>query len=336
MSGRATVISIGFIAVIILAIVTLLSSAFAVDEAEQAIVLQFGKPIGEPITEPGLHFKMPFVQEARRFDKRLLAWDGSPNQIPTSGREFISIDTTARWRITDPLKFLQSVTNETGAQSRLDDIIDSVVRDKISSTKLTDIVRSSDWEVAEEDIEQMEVVTTGTGDKELTETVEIGREILTRNILDEAAQRTPQYGIELVDVRIKRLNYIEDVRKQVYDRMTSERQRIAERYRSEGQGEASRIEGETSRQLAEIRSEARREAEVIRGEADAEATRIYNEAYSADPDFYTFNRTLESYAQSLGADTVLMIGTDSAYFQYLRSLRPQQAEEQKVAERDGE
>jgi len=336
MSGRATIISVGFFAVAILAIVTVLSSAFTVDEAEQAIVLQFGKPIGEPITEPGLHFKWPFIQESRRFDKRLLAWDGSPNQIPTSGREFISIDTTARWRITDPLKFLQSVTNETGAQSRLDDIIDSVVRDKISATKLTDIVRSSDWEVAEEDIEQMEVVTTGTGDKELTETVEIGREILTRNILEEAAERTPQYGIELVDVRIKRLNYIEDVRTQVYDRMTSERQRIAERYRSEGQGEASRIEGETSRQLAEIRSEARRQAEIIRGDADAEATRIYNEAYSADPDFFAFNRTLESYAQSLGADTVLMIGTDSAYFRYLRSLRPEEAEEQKVAERDGQ
>jgi len=300
------------------------SGTFALDEAEQAVVLQFGKPVGEPVTEPGLHFKLPFVQKVRRFEKRLLVWDGDPNQIPTAGREFISVDTTARWRITDPLKFLQSVTNESSAQSRLDDIIDSVVRDEISGTDLVEIVRSADWEVTEEDLQRMEVVAVEGGDKELMASVEVGRQRLTRRILDEAARRTPQYGIELVDVRLKRLNYISDVRRQVFDRMISERQRIAEKYRSQGAGEASRIEGETSRQLATISSEAKRRAEVIRGEADAEATRIYSEAFNADPEFYAFSRSLDSYAKTLGADTVLVIGTDTDYFRFLRTLEQQE------------
>jgi len=195
----------------------------------------------------------------------------------------------------------------------------------ISSTELTDIVRSKSWEVTEQDLERMDVVNIEDEDRELSRSVQVGRETLTRRILDNASERMPQYGIELVDVRLKRLNYIDDVRQQVFDRMTSERQRVAEKYRSEGQGEASQIEGETSRQLAEIRSEAERKAEIIRGEADAEATRVYNEAFSADPEFYAFSRTLESYAASLGADTVLVIGTDSAYFRYLRTLRPEAA-----------
>jgi len=308
---------IGFVAAMLLA-----AAAYTVDEAEQAVVLQLGKPVGDPITDPGLHFKIPFIQEVRRFDKRLLIWDGDPTQIPTSGREFISVDTTARWRIIEPLKFLKSVSNESAAQSRLDDIIDSAVRDRISSTELTDIVRSADWAVTDEDLQRKEVVTVESGDKELKEPVQVGRQKLTRQILTAAKPEMPQYGIELLDMRIKRLNYIEDVRRQVFERMISERQRIAEKYRSEGQGEASRIEGETSRQLAEIRSEAKRQAQVIRGEADAEATRIYAEAYSADPEFYAFQRTLESYAQSLGKHTTLMLSPDSAYFQYLQTIGP--------------
>jgi membrane protease subunit HflC len=308
------------IAVIVVAAL-LMASTYALDEAEQAVVLQFGKPVGDPVTTPGLHFKVPFIQEVRRFDKRLLIWDGDPNQIPTSGREFISVDTTARWRIVDPRKFLESVTNEQGAQSRLDDVIDSSVRDKISATELTDIVRSADWSVTQEDLQREEVVAAESGDKELQQPVKVGRQTLTRQILESAqAEMRQQYGIELLDVRIKRLNYIQDVRRQVYDRMISERQRIAEKYRSEGQGEASRIEGETSRQLAEIRSQARREAEVIRGEADAEATRIYAEAYSADPEFYAFQRTLESYAKSLEGGTTLLLSPEGAYFRYLRSI----------------
>jgi len=316
------------------AAVLLYAGSYALDESEQAIVLQFGKPVGDPVTSPGLHFKVPFIQEVRRFDKRLLIWDGAPTQIPTSGREFISVDTTARWRIVDPLKFLESVSNEEGAQSRLDDIIDSAVRDRISSTELTDIVRSADWAVTEEDLQSTEVVAAESGDKELQQPVQVGRQKLTRQILDTARPEMGQYGIELLDMRLKRLNYIEDVRRQVFDRMISERQRIAEKYRSEGQGEASRIEGETSRQLAEIRSEARRKAQIIRGEADAEATRIYAAAYSANPEFYAFQRTLESYAASLGSRATLVLSPDSAYFQYLRSLDPTAAAQNESSRRE--
>ncbi len=304
---------------IVAALIVLFSAAYTLNETEQAVILQFGKPVGESIESPGLHFKAPFIQEVRRFDKRLLAWDGDPNQVPTLGREFISVDTTARWRIVDALKFLESVRDETGAQSRLDDIIDSVVRDKISSTELVEIVRSGDWDVSEDDIKSMKVVKASEGDKNLTREVRMGRLQLTRDILREASKGMPEnYGIELVDVRIKRLNYIPSVRRQVFSRMISERQRIAEQFRSEGQGEASRVRGETSRELAEIRSEARRKAEVIRGEADAEATGIYNEAYAADPEFYAFSRTLESYAQSLSEKAVFVLGADSEYFKYFR------------------
>jgi membrane protease subunit HflC len=300
--------------------VILSSTAFSVDQAEQVVVLQFGKPVGEPITEPGLHFKVPFIQELRRFDKRLIVWDGDPNQVPTRGREFISVDATARWRIVDALQFLKSVRDEAGAQSRLDDIIDSVVRDNISSTELTEIVRSKDWKVSEKDLERLDVVPLEKdAPDDLTETIRLGRETLTRNILREASKGMPEkYGIELVDVRIKRLNYITSVRQQVFQRMTSERQRIAEQFRSEGQGEASRIRGDTARQLADIRSEAKRKAEVIRGEADAEATRIYNQAYAKDQEFYSFFRTLESYPNTLGKQTTLLLDAKSDYFRYLK------------------
>ena len=298
------------------------NAVFVVDQAEQAIVLEFGKPVGKAITKPGLHFKRPFIQEVRRFDKRLLPWDGDPNQIPTSGREFISVDTTARWRIVDPLKFLQSVTNESGAQSRLDDIIDSVVRDQISSTKLTDIVRSSDWQVTEADLRRLDTASADPEDAELTAAVKVGRYELTRRILTGAQSQVGQYGIELIDVRIKRLNYISDVRTQVFDRMISERQRIAEKFRSEGIGEAARIEGETSRELAEVRSEAKRQAEVVRGQADAEATRIYAKAFAEDAEFYGYFRTLESYRKTLGQSTTLLLSSEADYFRYLQTFSP--------------
>ena len=318
--------SIGVLLVILVvaAAIILNSTAFTVDQAEQVVVLQFGKPVGEPVTEPGLHFKVPFIQELRRFDKRLIVWDGDPNQVPTRGREFISVDATARWRIVDALQFLKSVRDEAGAQSRLDDIIDSVVRDNISSTELTEIVRSKDWEVSQKDLERLDVVPLENGSPdELTETIRLGRETLTRNILREASKGMPEkYGIELVDVRIKRLNYITSVRRQVFQRMTSERQRIAEQFRSQGEGEASRIEGDTSRELAQIRSEAQRKAEIVRGEADAEAMRIYNEAFSSDADFFSFLRTLESYPKTLTERTVLILGTDSDYLRFMNDIHP--------------
>ena len=301
--------------------ITLLSASYFVDQAEQVVILQFGKPVGKPITTPGIHFKVPFIQDALSYDKRLIAWDGDPNQIPTRGREFISIDTTARWRIVDPLQFLKSVRDERGAQSRLDDIIDSTVRDKISSTELTEIVRSKDWEVTAEDLERVRGVQPDADESSLTEKIRVGRNTLTRAILEQASKGMPaRYGIELVDVRIKRLNYITTVREQVFQRMVSERQRVAEQFRSEGQGEASRIRGETSLQLANIRSEAKRKAEGIRGEADAEATRVYNEAYTSDTEFYALLRTLESYEKTLGKQTVLLLSSQSDYFKVLRNM----------------
>lgn len=318
--------SIGvLLAIIAIAAIAILNaSVFTIDQAEQVVVLQFGKPVGEPVTDPGLHFKVPFIQELRRFEKRLIVWDGDPNQVPTRGREFISVDATARWRVVDALQFLKSVRDEAGAQSRLDDIIDSVVRDNISSTELTEIVRSKDWEVSEKDLERLDVMPREDDPpEELTDTIRLGRETLTRNILREASKGMPEkYGIELIDVRIKRLNYITSVRQQVFQRMTSERQRIAEEFRSKGEGEASRIEGDTSRELAQIRSAAQRKAEIVRGEADAEAMRIYNEAFASDADFFSFMRTLESYPGTLNEQSVLILGTDSDYLRFINDIEP--------------
>ena len=282
--------------------------------------MQFGAPVGDPVTEPGLHFRIPFIQEVRKFDKRLLSWDGDPNQVPTVEEQFISVDTTARWKIVDPLKFLQSVQDEAGGQNRLNDILDSVVRDKIASSPLVNIVRSKDWEVTEEDLQR-----TMTGEREeeiLLQKVETGRGEMVRDILKTAQQQMPQYGIELVDIQIKRLDYVESVQQQVFERMIAERQRIAEQFRSEGQGRASEIEGETERMLAEIESEAKKEAEIIRGEADAEVTRIYSEAFGSDPEFYSFLRTLESYSASLGEGVTAILSSDSDYFRYLKSEAP--------------
>lgn len=303
--------------ILLAGVVVFFASVFTLDESEQAVVVQLGAPVGAPITEPGLHFKLPFVQEVRRFDKRLISWDGDPNQIPTRGEQFISVDTTARWRIADPLRFLQRVQNERGAQLRLSDILDSVVRDHISASDLVEIVRSKDWQVSREDLERAQAITEG--DEEiLLQRVSTGREELTRSILETAQKQMPEYGIELVDIRIKRIDYVEAVQQRVFDRMIAERQRIAEQFRSEGQGRAAQIDGETQQLLAEVTSEARRRAELIRGEADAEATRIYNEAFGADPEFYAFFRTLESYSRSLGEKTTILLGEDSEYIRYLR------------------
>ena len=300
------------------------ASVYTIDEAEQAIVVQLGAPVGDPITTPGLHFKKPFVQEVRRFDKRLISWDGDPNQIPTRGEQFISVDTTARWRIADPLLFLQRVQNERGATMRLNDILDSVVRDHISASDLVDIIRSKDWQVSKEDLERAQV--TGQGDEAiLLQTVSTGREEMVRSILATARKLVPEYGIELVDIRIKRVDYVEAVQQRVFERMIAERQRIAEQFRSEGQGRAAEIDGDTQKQLSQVRSEAQRQGELIRGEADAEATRIYNNAFNADPEFFGFFRTLESYSRSIGPKTTIMLGADAEYVRYLSDIsRPQE------------
>jgi membrane protease subunit HflC len=293
------------------------NSAFVIDQAEQGIVVQFGEPIGDVITEPGLHWRAPFIQEVRRFDRRLLAWDGDVSQIPTLGREFIVVDTTARWRIADPLQFLRSVRDEPGARARLDDIIDSVSRDIVSGTDLEEIVRSADWKVNVAGLAAEEV--TALADTDL-ERPKKGRAMLERDMFTAASRLMPELGVELVDVRIKRINYIQSVRAQVETRMISERQSIAARFRSEGQGRSQEILGGMERDLRRIRSEAERRAQEIRGAADAEATQIYGAAFSEDPAFYAFFKTLESY-DAIGDNTTVLIDADSDFFRYLKTAR---------------
>ncbi|MDH3508562.1 MAG: protease modulator HflC [Gammaproteobacteria bacterium] len=297
------------------ALIVTFNAAFIIDQAEQGILVQFGEPIGDVITEPGLHWRVPFVQEVRRFDKRLLAWDGDVSQIPTLGREFIIVDTTARWRISDPLQFLRSVRDETGARTRLDNILDSATRDIVSGTELEEIVRSADWQVDVAELDEEELSALGETNLERPTK---GRVQLEQEMLAAASQLMPELGIELMDVRIKRINYIDSVRVQVESRMISERQSIAARFRSEGQGRSEEILGDMERQLRLITSEAERKAQEIIGKADAEATRIYGDAYGADPEFYTFSKTLESY-RALGDNATLMIKADSDFFRYLES-----------------
>jgi membrane protease subunit HflC len=302
--------------ILALAIVIVFSGTFyTLEEGEQAVIVQFGRPVGEPVTEAGLHVKLPVIQEARRFEKRLLIWDGDPNQIPTKGREFIWVDTTARWRIADAKKFLESVATEAGARSRLNDIIDSVVRDQVSGSELVELVRSASWVVPEGEI--LEEVPADVRE-ELKKEVVRGREEITRTILAEARKVIPQYGIELVDVRIKRLDYVESVRAKVYARMISERKRIAAQFRSEGEGRSAEILGTMDKELRQIRSTAYRRVQEIRGKADAEATRVYGAAYSGDPEFYAFSRTLEAYKEGQNKNSVVILTTDSDYYRYLK------------------
>ncbi|MBP2672240.1 MAG: hflC [candidate division NC10 bacterium] len=304
------------VAILILATLLVLSGTFyTLQEGEQAVIVQFGRPVGATVTQAGLHVKLPFVQEVRRFEKRLLIWDGDPNQIPTKGREFIWVDTTARWRIADAKKFLESVATEAGAQSRLNDIIDSVVRDQVSGSELVELVRSASWEVPEGEV--LEEVPAEVRE-ELTKEVTRGREEITRTILTEARRVIPQYGIELVDVRIKRLNYVESVREKVYARMISERKRIAAKFRSEGEGRSAEILGTMERELRQIRSTAYRRVQETRGKADAEATKIYGAAYTRDPEFYAFSRTLEAYKEGQNKNSTLILTTDADYYRYFK------------------
>jgi membrane protease subunit HflC len=307
------------IVLIVAAAAVLLGTFYTLEEGQQAIIVQFGRPVGNPVTEAGLHVKVPFIQEVRRFEKRLLIWDGDPNQIPTKGREFIWVDTTARWRIADARRFLESVATEAGARSRLDDIIDSVVRDQVSSSELIELVRSSTWEVPEE--EALEEVPEER-EEEIKKQITRGREEITRTILAEARKIIPQYGIDLVDVRIKRLDYIDTVREKVYARMISERKRIAAQFRSEGEGRSAEILGAMERDLRQIRSMAYRQAQEIQGKADAEATRIYGEAFNRDPEFYAFSRTVEAYKDGVNRNSVLILTTNSDFYKYLKEAVP--------------
>jgi modulator of FtsH protease HflC len=310
-----------FTAIAVVIVIVLFSGLYSLEEGMQAIVVQFGRPIGEPVTEAGLHMKLPFVQEVRRFEKRLLVWDGDPNQVPTKGREFIWVDTTARWRIADAKKFLENVASEEGAQSRLNDILDSVVRDQVSSSELVELVRSASWEVPEG--EALKEVPKERKE-ELKREIARGREEITRTILTEARKIIPQYGIELVDVRIKRLDYVESVREKVYERMISERKRIAAQFRSEGEGRSAEILGTMEKELRQIRSTAYRRVQEVQGKADAEATQIYGQAYNKNPEFYAFLRTLESYKEKTNKNSVLILTTDSDFYKYIKNANPSQ------------
>jgi modulator of FtsH protease HflC len=262
----------------------------------------------------GLHVKLPFIQQANYFERRFLEWDGNPNQVPTRDKRFIWVDTYARWRIVYPLRFLQRLRDERGAQSRLDDILDGETRNAVARYDLIELVRNSNRNREDIPIEAEE-------EEVILNIIEKGRERVSREILERAASRTTDLGIELLDLRIKRINYVEEVQRDVFARMVAERQRIAELYRSEGQGEAARIQGERERELQRIQSEAFRTAEEMRGKADAEASNIYATAYGRDADFYAFTRSLETYEKVLDPNTTLILDTDSEFLKYLQRPR---------------
>ena len=308
MKGKITAI----VVIVIFIIIVLSSTFYTVPMTQQVIITRFGKPVGKPIKSPGLHIKRPFVEKVIRFDKRILEWDGDPNQIPTKDKKYIWVNTYARWKISDPLKFYQSVRNETGAQARLDDILDAATRDYITSHVLLEVVRNSnrDMKTAENELKLA---------PDIKSPISWGRDKITRQILQQASKIVPQYGIELVDVRIKHINYVKEVRTKVYERMISERTRIAEKYRSEGQGKKAEIEGQMEKELQRITSEAYKKAQKIKGKADAQATVIYADAYNNDPEFYSFIKTLETYKKSLTKNSWLIIGTDNDYFKYLNN-----------------
>ena len=298
------------IIVIILAVSMVGGMFFIVDETQQAIVTQFGKPVSKPITTPGLHMKLPFIQNTNYFEKRFLAWDGDPNQIPTKDKRFIWVDTYARWHITDSLLFFQRLRDERGAQSRLDDILDGETRNAIAKHVLIELVRSTN----PEDNETKE-------DMGSLKHIKFGREMLEQEVLRAASPRVTNLGIEILDFKFKRINYVEAVREEVYARMISERKRIAEQYRSEGAGESARISGEKDRELKTITSEAYRKTQEIRGKANSQAADIYATAYNKDPEFYQFTRTMESFTKILDDNTTLVMSTEGDLLKYLNGVR---------------
>ena len=295
------------------AAVLLLLSVYTVSETEQVILTQFGEPVGGTVSGAGLHFRAPLVQTVHRFDKRWLEFEGSPGQIPTKDKKYVFVDTYARWRIVDPLKFYQNVGDERGAQSRLDDIIDGQTRNAIASFDLLEIVRSTsrEFQVTEE--------LAGIGSAEAMAPVRTGRSAIAKIVLDKAAQITPSFGIEVEDVRFLRINYIDTVQQKVFERMISERKRIAERSRSEGQGKAAEIRGQKERDVLAASSEGYRKAQEKKGAADATATAIYAKAYGRDPEFYQFTKSMETLASTLDEKSWLVLSTDSELLKFLKS-----------------
>jgi len=301
---------------LVIVLFVLYQGIYTVDETQQVVVTQFGKPVGDAITEPGLNFKIPFVQTVSYFPKNLLQWDGDPSQIPTLDKTYIYVDTFARWKIVDPLKFFQTVNNVVGGLARLDDIIDAAVRNFIAQNPLIETVRwtNRELDVTEEGMDD-------TSHTRVTAEITTGRQNIVKGILKQANPKLKEFGILLIDVQIKRLNYVEEVRRSVYGRMIAERKQIAERFRSEGEGESRKIEGDRERDLKEITSVAYRKSQEIKGKADAEATLIYARAYNEDPDFYSFLQTLDIYKKTMDKDTTLVLSTDSDFLRYFKSLK---------------
>lgn len=308
---------VGIVLAVLLLIVAR-GSLYVVNEAEQVIITQFGKPVGDPKTTPGLKVKVPLIQTVHRFEKRYLEWDGDQNQLPTRDKRFIFVDTYARWRISDPLLYFQRLRDEYGAQTRLDDILDGETRNAIANHDLIEVIRTSNRTVSEA---ALEVAQTDEESATLDD-IDVGREKIRQEILQKASERTSDLGIEILDFQFKRINYVPEVRQKVFERMIAERKRIADRYRSEGGGEAARIQGDKERDLRQIRSDAYRQAEAIIGRADSVATNVYAAAYDSSPEareFYSFLKTMESYQATVDPDTWLLMSTDSEFYRYLKS-----------------
>jgi membrane protease subunit HflC len=306
---------------IILAIIVigLYFCIYTVDETKQVVITQFGKPIGDPITDPGLKFKLPY-QTANFFPKNLLEWDGDPDQIQTLDKRFIWVDTFARWKIIDPLKYFETVTYESAAQANLDGILNSGIRNAITSNSLIETVRNTDRKL---DTSGIALEIEEKKDEDLLDIIDIkkGRQKIAKSILDKAQPKVEKFGIKLIDIKIKRLNYEESVQESVFNRMIAERKKIAEKYRSEGAGEARKIEGDMERELKQITSQAYKSAQEIKGKADAEATMIYAKAYGKDSDFYSFVQTLDIYKETLDKDSSLILSTDSDFLKYFKGYK---------------
>ena len=314
--------SLMLIIVLACAALVLTGSLYTVNEIEQVIITQFGKPVGDPVTTAGLKLKVPFIQEVNSIDKRILEWDGSPSDMPTKDKLYISVDLFARWRIVDPLQYFLRLRDERSAQSRLDDILGSETRNAVAKHELIEIIRTTKDRVPLQDATLADPNNTAVG---TLVPIQKGRQQVEKEIIEAAAPKVRVFGIELLDIRFKRINYNASVQPKIYDRMISERRQIAERFRSEGNGEAARILGNRERDLNRIQSEAYRRVEEIRGEADAKAAAIYASAYNRSPEavqFYEFIRTLDAYKSIIADNTTLILSTDSDLFRLLQNMTP--------------
>ncbi len=322
-AGCLTLIVVG------IGLIVLSGAAYTVNMREQVVITQFGEPKGDPVTEAGLKFKMPFIQKVNSFDKRILEWDGLVEQMPTKEKTLIMVDTYARWQISDPLKYFQVLRDERSAQSRLDDILGSETRNTIAKHELIEVIRTTQGRVPEQSEVVAEADTTGVVG--VLPPISRGRSALESDIYETSKVKLEEYGIKLLDVRFKRVNYNQTVERQIYQRMISERKQIADRFRSEGAGEAAKILGKMEKELNTIESEAYKQVQTIMGDADAKATEIYATAYNQSPEaaeFYEFSKTMELYPEMIGGKSTVVLSTDSDLFKYLKGMRIQDSEEE--------